>query len=109
VLLQVMVDSDTFKGINARLPELGAVVLEATQKLMQHSSGCTAADLAQMYNAPATLNSNARAGGPEEGMRESSLMPRPSIDFFSGRSVDANGKGNGSRLANGEWMFLLME
>lgn len=61
---QVMVDADTFRGINARLPELGAVVLEATQKLMKNSSGVTAADLAQMYNAPAAaLSSSARALG----------------------------------------------
>jgi hypothetical protein len=62
-----------------------------------------------MYNALAMLNSNARAGGPEEGMWESSLMLRASIDFFSGRSLGANGKDNGSRLANGEWMLMLRE
>jgi hypothetical protein len=99
-----MVDADTFRGVNARLPELGAVVLEATQKLMKTNCGVTAAGLAQMYNAPITLNSNTRAGGPEEGLRES-LMPRASIDFFSGRSVGGNGS-NGRR-ENGGWRLRL--
>lgn len=83
-----MLDADTFRGINARLPELGGVVLDATQKIMKNSLGATAAELAKMYNAPATLNSNTRAGGPEEGLREgSSMAPRASIDFFSGLSL----------------------
>jgi hypothetical protein len=98
-----MLDADTFRGINARLPELGAVVLEATQKLMKNSLGVTAAELAQLYNAPATLSSNTRAGGPEEGMRES-LMPRASIDFFSGLSVgESRNNGSNAKLANGAW------
>lgn len=100
-------DADTFRGVNARLPELGAVVLEATQKLMKTSCGVTAAELAEMYNAPITLNSNTRAGGPEEGLRES-LMPRGSMDFFSGRSLGDSKGGNGSsRRENGEGRLLL--
>jgi hypothetical protein len=87
-----MLDADTFRGIHARLPELGGVVLDATQKLMKTGLGVTAAELARMYNAPTTLNSNTRAGGPEEGLLRgeglSSLAPRASIDFFSGLSLE---------------------
>jgi hypothetical protein len=100
--MQVMLDADTFRGINARLPELGAVVLEATQKLLKNSLGITAAELAQLYNAPATLSSNTRAGGPEEGLRDS-LLPRASIDFFSGLSIgEARNTNSNAKLANGE-------
>jgi len=101
------VDADTFRGVHARLPELGAAVLEATQKLMKHSCGMTAAELAQMYNAPSTLNSNVRAGGPEENGNHSMFM-RSSLDFFSaGSAVESRNslslaQGSSLRMPNGE-------
>jgi hypothetical protein len=47
--MQVVVDSETFKGISSRLPELGGVVLEATQKLVRGYHGPTAQEIAAMF------------------------------------------------------------
>eukprot|EP00775_Hariotina_reticulata_P002698 gene2698-2998_t len=46
---QVVVDSETFKGISSRLPELGGAVLEATQKLVRGYHGPTAQEIAAMF------------------------------------------------------------
>ena len=38
--LQILVDPETFKGIHARLSELGGVVLEAVEKMSQAYFSC---------------------------------------------------------------------
>jgi hypothetical protein len=52
--VQIMMDSDTFRGIHARLPELGGAVLEATQKLLRNNSsaGPSAQEIAEMFSMP---------------------------------------------------------
>jgi hypothetical protein len=47
-------DSETFRGIHARLPELGGAVLEATQKLLHNNSaaGPSAQEIVEMFTAP---------------------------------------------------------
>jgi uncharacterized membrane protein YgcG len=66
-ITQIMVDAETFKGISSRLPELGGVVLEATQKLMHAASGMTAAQLAALYNQPASVAAASAGGGNGRG------------------------------------------
>lgn len=45
-------DSETFRGVNSRLPELGGVVLEATQKLLRSRAMPSAQELASMFSCP---------------------------------------------------------
>jgi hypothetical protein len=51
---QIMMDSETFRGIHARLPELGGAVLEATQKLLRNNSsaGPSAQEIVEMFSMP---------------------------------------------------------
>lgn len=51
-ILQIILDSETFRGIHSRLPELGSVVLEATQKLLRSRVGPSAQELASMFSSP---------------------------------------------------------
>jgi hypothetical protein len=39
--LQVLVDPETFKGINSRLPELGGVVLDVVEKMRKAYFACS--------------------------------------------------------------------
>ena len=41
VILQVLIDPETFRGINSRLPELGGVVLDAVEKLRKAYFACS--------------------------------------------------------------------
>jgi hypothetical protein len=54
IFVQIMMDSETFRGIHARLPELGGAVLESTQKLLRNNSsaGPSAEEIAEVFSMP---------------------------------------------------------
>lgn len=53
-----MIDSETFRGIHSRLPELGGAVLEATQKLLRNNqaAGPNAQELVELFSMPPTAS-----------------------------------------------------
>jgi hypothetical protein len=74
-----MMDSDTFRGIHARLPELGGAVLEATQKLLRNNSiaGPSAQEIAEMFSMPM------HPEHPERELHISTLLCLMAVCVFS--------------------------
>jgi hypothetical protein len=51
-MAQILVDPETFKGVHARLSELGGIVLEATEKMSQAYFTCKSqSTLVAEYNS----------------------------------------------------------